>query len=415
MAHKFNEQVDVLDDDANATISLVANRGAVYAGDHGKSGSLRLKDDDGNERVIIDATGRINVRSATGGDVLGVDGEACTVELGGDAGRATVRLDGSSGTLTLGAEGSGGNLKVIDGEGGLMFQVTASLARLRGGLVVGAKEAKGSIGIMGPMGRPAIHADGGTAKLQLGNIGNPGDLAVLDNEAEPVLEFDGLTATLTLGGSDKPGYLVLRDREGHVVGRLSGNEAGLFLGREDKAGEILILDDSGQSSFSVDGANGVVSAGKGDNRVIIDGSAGDIKLSGADCAERFPLRDAASVEPGTVLVMGDDAALGACQAAYAKRVAGVASGARGVRPGIVLNRDEGGNGEPPVALNGKVFCKVDAGFGAVDVGDLLTTSTTPGHAMKAADARRAHGAVLGKAMAKLDAGTGLIPVLVSLL
>jgi hypothetical protein len=46
---------------------------------------------------------------------------------------------------------------------------------------------------------------------------------------------------------------------------------------------------------------------------------------------------------------------------------------------------------------------------------MLTTSPTPGHAMKAADPARAAGAVLGKAMGDLDAGTGLIPVLVSLM
>ena len=53
----------------------------------------------------------------------------------------------------------------------------------------------------------------------------------------------------------------------------------------------------------------------------------------------------------------------------------------------------GGVFGPP--LVGKVFCKVD---GAIDVGDLLTTSQTPGHAMKATDPQRAFGAVIGKAL-----------------
>ena len=63
---------------------------------------------------------------------------------------------------------------------------------------------------------------------------------------------------------------------------------------------------------------------------------------------------------------------------------------------------------------GKVFCKVDASYGAVEAGDLLTTSDTPGYAMKAADAAKAFGAVVGKALRALPEGQGLIPILVSL-
>ena len=47
-------------------------------------------------------------------------------------------------------------------------------------------------------------------------------------------------------------------------------------------------------------------------------------------------------------------------------------------------------------------------------GDRLTTASLAGHAMKAADAQRAAGAVLGKAMTSLDEGTGLVLVLVDL-
>jgi len=67
-----------------------------------------------------------------------------------------------------------------------------------------------------------------------------------------------------------------------------------------------------------------------------------------------------------------------------------------------------------VALLGKVYCKVDATAAPVAVGDLLTTSDTPGYAMKATDPQRAFGAVLGKALQPLPAGSGLIPVLVAL-
>ncbi len=50
----------------------------------------------------------------------------------------------------------------------------------------------------------------------------------------------------------------------------------------------------------------------------------------------------------------------------------------------------------------------------IEIGDLLTTSATPGHAMKATDPHKAFGAVIGKALRPLDRGQGLIPVLIAL-
>jgi hypothetical protein len=92
----------------------------------------------------------------------------------------------------------------------------------------------------------------------------------------------------------------------------------------------------------------------------------------------------------------------------------VVSGGGSLEPGIVLDRQRGLCGRKPIALIGKVYCKVDADRGAVAVGDLLTTAPTRGHAMKATDPERAFGAVIGKALAPLAAGRGLIPILVAL-
>ena len=57
---------------------------------------------------------------------------------------------------------------------------------------------------------------------------------------------------------------------------------------------------------------------------------------------------------------------------------------------------------------------MDAGSSSIEVGDLLTTSPTPGHAMKAEDPLRAFGAVIGKALRPWKEGTGMIPVLIAL-
>jgi hypothetical protein len=72
------------------------------------------------------------------------------------------------------------------------------------------------------------------------------------------------------------------------------------------------------------------------------------------------------------------------------------------------------DGSDPVALSGRVYCWADAATGGIEPGDLLTTSDTPGHAMKATDPLRSHGTIIGKAMTSLDEGTGLVLVLVNL-
>jgi hypothetical protein len=141
---------------------------------------------------------------------------------------------------------------------------------------------------------------------------------------------------------------------------------------------------------------------------------GDVRLANADCAEDFDIADPGLAEPGTVMVLAGEGRLEPSGKPYDKRVAGVISGAGAYRPGIVLDRRGAHPHRKPVALVGKVFCKVDASEAAIEVGDLLTTSPLPGHAMKAADPMRAFGAVIGKALGPLPAGRGMIPVLVAL-
>lgn len=150
--------------------------------------------------------------------------------------------------------------------------------------------------------------------------------------------------------------------------------------------------------------------------VICDGNlkAFDVTLAGGDCAEDFEIAGLEAVDPGTVMVVGCGGALRPCHDAYDKKVTGVISGAGGYKPGIVLDKRPSAPNRLPLALVGKVYCKVDAEFGAVEVGDLLTTSATHGHAMKASDPTKAFGAVIGKALSPLLTGRGLIPILVAL-
>jgi len=153
--------------------------------------------------------------------------------------------------------------------------------------------------------------------------------------------------------------------------------------------------------------------GSGNGRVRTD----IVEITGgSDPSERFDIGGDLA-EPGMVvaidrrhpgrLVLSDEP--------YQRTVAGVISGAGGVRTGLVMGQSgSAADGEHAVALTGRVWTWCDADAGPIEPGDLLTTAPTPGHAMRADDHARAQGAVLGKAMSGLETGRGLVLVLVGM-
>ncbi|MCI0541639.1 MAG: LamG domain-containing protein [Verrucomicrobiales bacterium] len=142
---------------------------------------------------------------------------------------------------------------------------------------------------------------------------------------------------------------------------------------------------------------------------------------GADLAEHVSVADVHpgddfKVEPGMVVSIDSSGnrKFKLSDEPYDRKRVGIISGANGVKPGLVL-RDDGNpqvDGEQPVALTGQVWCHADASFGPIEPGDLLTTSSTPGHAMKATDDTKARFTVLGQALTGLKEGRGWVQVLV---
>jgi len=175
----------------------------------------------------------------------------------------------------------------------------------------------------------------------------------------------------------------------------AGLPKGLLLVSAQGAGQVAVFNTAGTPRFILDGNSGLQSA------------SGDV-------AERFP--SAASLAPGSVVSI-DPAAGGNVIAAsepYDRRVAGVVSGANDYNPGITLRADDQRQHAVPVTLTGTVYCLVSNVNGRVRAGDLLTTSSVPGHAMRATDAHRAHGAIVGKALGDLQGDRGLVMILASL-
>lgn len=177
---------------------------------------------------------------------------------------------------------------------------------------------------------------------------------------------------------------------------------------------------AGVSARNTAGGYGVWSqaknAGYFDGDVQVTGTlyAKDVAVPAQDCAEDFQVGTTEGVEPGTVMVLDETGVLRPSDKSYDRKVAGVISGAGDLRPGFILGREKSSEGRLPLALVGKVYCKVDAQYGPVEVGDLLTTSVTRGHAMKASDPLQAYGAVIGKALRPLKSGQALVPILVAL-
>ena len=122
----------------------------------------------------------------------------------------------------------------------------------------------------------------------------------------------------------------------------------------------------------------------------------------ADLAERYEADD--TYEPGTVLVIGGSKEVTTTTKYADTRVAGIVS----KNPAYMMNSEAGTDETHPyIALKGRVPCKV---VGSILKGDLLVTSTRPGHAEKANGFLS--GAIIGKALEDNFEGSAVIEVLV---
>jgi hypothetical protein len=240
----------------------------------------------------------------------------------------------------------------------------------------------------------------------------PGDTATAAQQHPPVLGISQTNVPAVSGVSDSTGIGVLgqsKSADG-VHGESNGSGTSAVSGIHHAGGHGVYGKSSGN-------------AGAFDGNVQINGDAtisgkltvnGDIYLPGADCAEQFDAADESSIEPGSLLVVDDSGALKESDGAYDRRVVGVVAGGGKYRPGVILDKGPSDACRVVVSLMGKAYCKVDASFGSIRVGDLLTSSPIRGHAMRADNPSRAFGAVVGKALGPMPIGKGLIPILLAL-
>lgn len=376
MARQFTGEVEIVNSANDVNILL-----------NGDNGNVSLR---GNLIVFNGDAQALNFDQSSNRLTIGAEEHSGHLSLTDSEGKITINLDGNNCIFTIGSNGKDGNLRVRDEEDRTVFDVDGTSAWVR----IGAQGNEGDLEVQDDFGRRIFHVDGKNAVVSIGVVGNEADLEMYDVYGRKVLEFDAGNAIFRVGALGNEGDIEVLDNFGRAAIALNGEHATLTLGTDGTDGHLIVRDDTGK------------------DRIHLDGQSGDIKLYGADCAEEFEVAE--SVDPGVVMVINDQGRLRASDSAYDRRVAGVVAGAGDLHPGIVLGHTDENAGRQPIALSGRTYCKVDAQFGAIAVGDLLTTSPTRGHAMKASDPAHAFGAVIGKALRPLPNGQGLIPILIAL-
>ncbi|MBS0357417.1 MAG: hypothetical protein JSR83_26325 [Proteobacteria bacterium] len=137
----------------------------------------------------------------------------------------------------------------------------------------------------------------------------------------------------------------------------------------------------------------------------------NVQTGNRDLAENFDTVE--ELEAGDVVSLDPDGSgMLRCRRSEDPLVLGVVSS----QPGLLLGADPARRiprpGEYPVALSGRVPCKVSGENGPIRRGDLLTSASLPGHAMRAGNAPV--GTTIGKALDAFDGGQGLIDIFVFL-
>jgi len=356
------------------------------------------------------------------------------------SGRADVRFDGST-------------LKLVAVSGNFVPPNTNGIAIDTSGLVgIGTATPATKLDVNGGPAR-VLPGNGGAIQLGTPNVETGISIQHVLGANRADIRFDGSTLKLvTIAGAGVPGSTngLAIGTSGNVgIGTTSpqfklhieapGIVESNVRSTNDRA--ILALDGTvgGQRRvwtlesgiFGTPGLFGIYDRTASLARLTIDGTGlvgvKAIQIQGGgDFSENFDVTEPNSTEPGALskevergLVVSIDpenpGKLVVSRRAYDRSVAGIISGAGGISPGLVMGQQGTiADGKQPVALTGRVWAYCDASRNAIKPGDLLTTSPTPGHAMKVIDYRKAQGAIIGKAMTGLKAGRGLVLVLVSL-
>ncbi|MCB2222415.1 MAG: hypothetical protein KQI35_18670 [Bacteroidetes bacterium] len=390
-----------------------------------------------NPRILIespaDQTPEINIKRGAVTYAFYVnDNNDLTLYQAGDrvtfkgSGNVGIGTSSPAGKLHISAASSSwGMLRLENANTG---QNEASISFREGSDVTGPNTWLAGVGLYGKAGKFIIARDGERFIIdQNGNIGI-GVSSISDNISKFTKTKDGPEAKalghkLTVGNTSDDNVLRLVGPDG-----IYGYGARLNFGDGDYAYIEEDLDDrlyiySSNRTAIMGGNVGIGTENPTEQltvrgNVLIESDYSGLPVvelgEGLDYAEGFDISEETTLQPGTVLSIDaenpGELTISSCP--YDTKVAGIIAGANDLGSGVKLGS---GQFDCNVALAGRVYCNVDATYGEILPGDLLTTSLTPGYAMVVSDNSKAQGAILGKAMESLEKDKkGQILVLVTL-
>jgi hypothetical protein len=373
--------------------------------------------DDIGYRLVIDKSGNVGIGTNTPGDKLDVEG--------------TIRVNDNNIWLRGGADINHG----IGWYGGTKLFATANIdgPAVFGcsggalGTVCGGQKialywnSAGNVGVGTASPTHKFHVVAADAVGLLESTGTQAYLRLstsegLDNRVEITNRSGGRLSLWTAGAGD----IFNITRAGNVgIGTISPGSkltvVGSIAGGETATGWVL-----GGGAWGPDNWLRITTTQKGST--YHDLAVNKFWAAGAqrfDLAEVTPVKDEDELEQGDVVVIDEENGLRVTRSRkpYDTSVYGIISSYEtaamiigGAGPETVMRE----SGKLPIALIGRVKAKVSAEAGAIQVGDLLTTSSTPGHLMKCSNISKGTGAVVGKALEAHESGKGIITVLVTL-
>lgn len=173
--------------------------------------------------------------------------------------------------------------------------------------------------------------------------------------------------------------------------------------------EILLYNAAGTVTIEID-----ADYGDGDGRVITN----ELQITGgSDLAEHFDIDEEAAAKPGMLVSIDpkNEGKLCLTNQPGDTKIVGVISGANGIKPGMLMGQEGTvAFGKYPVALAGRVYVFATNEAGDIQAGDFLTSSGKKGYAKKVINISKNQGAIIGKAMGKVDPATGFVLVLINL-